>query len=173
MKQDKLVVKNNCHNGCCSCCGDCCIEFIPWTEKEIEIVKAYLKEHPEITEQNKVHDSNINVKCAFNDEKTHRCLIYPVRPSICKCFKCNQDPKDISKNRGVYLRSAYVNKNCSTNPFMSMSNLVSTHSMFFNNTLWDYDFVIAYSRKFASLFNIDSKVLCEQLIKYFVTLIEE
>jgi len=81
-------------DGVCVKCGACCTNFLPMTEREIRIIKAYVKRNGI-----KPHDHSIPFAkksvdwvCPFMDGgKEEKCDIYKVRPRICQLFIC--DPK--------------------------------------------------------------------------------
>lgn len=99
------IVNNTC-NGLCSCCGSCCSLFIPFTEKELTIIKQYVKEH-NIKPINREDETSIKASCCFYDDKNHKCNIYEVRPYACRDFKC--DHKDWKKRRELYCKRAKYN----------------------------------------------------------------
>lgn len=81
-------------NGRCVGCGECCSNALPMKQKEVNVIRRYIKEHG-IKEQkvqtvfaNPVYD----LTCPFlrKDVSKDRCVIYPVRPQICREFKCNK-----------------------------------------------------------------------------------
>ena len=81
-------------NGRCVGCGECCSNALPMKQKEVKVIRRYIKEHG-IKEQkaqavyaNPVYD----MTCPFlrKDVSKDRCTIYPVRPQICRDFKCNK-----------------------------------------------------------------------------------
>ena len=45
---------------------------------------------------------SIDMRCPFRDEQNQKCVIYPVRPSICRSFQCNLSQKDIDRNKMVF-----------------------------------------------------------------------
>lgn len=65
----------------CKNCGDCC-GVIPAAANEIKHIQEYLDKHPMIREiaQRQSH----SIKCPFRDETNRKCLIYPVRPIVCR-----------------------------------------------------------------------------------------
>lgn len=77
-------------NGECIKCGECCSNILPMSEKEIKIIKRYIKKH-----KIKEHKHVLPIKeyydatCPFLDDE-HRCTIYKVRPLICRSFKCDK-----------------------------------------------------------------------------------
>jgi|GEM_PF-3128064 len=68
-----IPAHKNCNN-----CGDCC-GVIPATTKEIELIKKHLRDNPNIKPVNEN-----SIECPFRDIKIKRCLIYPVRPLVCR-----------------------------------------------------------------------------------------
>lgn len=70
-------------DGKCSNCGNCCGNFLPLTETEINIIRIHIKAH-QITKMNKNP-----LKCPFRDEENKKCTIYEVRPFICKMWRCD------------------------------------------------------------------------------------
>ena len=108
--ENNVYVTNNCKNGKCSGCGECCTDFLPLTKHEIKVIEEYLIKHPEIKEQYKnLSQDFFDVRCAFHDENTHRCLIYPVRPDICRTFQCNKCSKVLTLNKKKHFDKAFVN----------------------------------------------------------------
>ncbi len=81
-------------NGRCISCGECCSNVLPMKMKEIKVIKRYIKDHG-IKEQ-KVSavfaDPVYDLTCPFlrKDVSKDRCTIYPVRPQICRDFKCDK-----------------------------------------------------------------------------------
>lgn len=93
--------------GQCSRCGECCSIFIPFTEKELSIIKEYVSKH-NIQPVNRFTPKGMEAMCCFYDSKNHKCNIYEVRPFVCRDFKC--DHKDWLKRRNQYeKRSKYNN----------------------------------------------------------------
>ena len=133
-------VENFTCNGKCSGCGNCCTDFLPMSRADEKRIKDYLKLHPEIKEQ--IHldsDNNMHIKCAFRDEVNNKCLIYPVRPQICRKFLCCQKLDTIIKTRDSIQANCFYNRlDFKT---MQMSNMISTHALFFDNYQWELDFV--------------------------------
>lgn len=107
MEEDnKIVVKTINHQ--CSRCGDCCGLFIPFTEKELTVIKNYVKEHniKPVDRINKV-TGQFEAHCCFYDSVNKKCTIYEARPFVCKDFKC--DRKDWKKRRIQYEKRAKYN----------------------------------------------------------------
>ena len=60
-----------------------------------------------------------DMTCPFRDEKNKKCLIYEIRPEICRVFQCNQERDAIKANK---MRLHGVN------------NVVLMRNEFFGNT---------------------------------------
>ncbi len=91
-------------NGKCSNCGGCCADLLPVSDKEIKHIKLYLKSH-DVKEQKHVlptMERVIDMTCPFRDERNRKCLIYCVRPAICRDFKCDMPKKKIELNKALY-----------------------------------------------------------------------
>lgn len=77
-------------NGKCSGCGACCANILPMTRKEIAEIKRYVKRFgikPQkhfVPSRNPVYD----MICPFR--ANNRCVIYPVRPYICRIWDCGK-----------------------------------------------------------------------------------
>ena len=112
-------------NGKCSQCGQCCSNLLPLSDKEIARIKAYIKKHG-IKEQRHNALMTVDMTCPFRDERNKKCLIYDIRPKICRVFQCNQERYVIVANK---MRMHGVN------------NVVLMRNEFFGNTE-DLDFVI-------------------------------
>lgn len=112
-------------NGKCSQCGQCCSNLLPLSDKEIARIKAYIKKHG-IKEQRHNALMTVDMTCPFRDERNKKCLIYDIRPKICRVFQCNQERDEIVANK---MRMHGVN------------NVVLMRNEFFGNTE-DLDFVI-------------------------------
>jgi len=89
----------------CSNCGECCSIIIPLTEKEVQVIKDYVKVH-NIQPTNRINENNMNAKCCFLGED-NMCKIYEVRPYVCRDFKC--DHKDWRQRRVKYAQRAKYN----------------------------------------------------------------
>lgn len=105
-------------NGKCSQCGQCCSNLLPLSKSEINRIKAYVKKHG-IKEQRHNATMLTDMTCPFRDEKNKKCLIYEIRPEICRVFQCNQERDTIVANK---MRMHGVN------------NVVLMRNEFFGNT---------------------------------------
>ena len=84
-------------DGKCSNCGNCCNALLPISDKEIKIIKNYVnskKIKPVVINHPIAH--LIDLTCPFRDDLNKKCLIYEVRPLVCKQFICNK-PNEYSK----------------------------------------------------------------------------
>lgn len=103
-------------NGKCSNCGECCSDLLPLSDEEVIKIKKYIKKH-HIKEQRHNFLQGVDLTCPFRDEANRKCLIYDIRPAICKQFMCNHTQEDIKKskvdfhkqNRVVFMRNEFFN----------------------------------------------------------------
>lgn len=91
-------------DGQCSNCGSCCGNFLPVSDEEIRTIKRYVKKHG-IREQ--IHryptaEPMIDVTCPFRSDTEKKCLIYEVRPAICRDYRCDKPRKKIKADRDMY-----------------------------------------------------------------------
>lgn len=103
--------QNNCINNNCSKCGSCCTPFLPMSKSEVNKIFQWLKKHPDIIKEaynnSPIKDNIINIKCCFY--KDNKCLIYEVRPWICRAYKCNQNDLEVSSNKNIASNKAFYN----------------------------------------------------------------
>lgn len=130
-------------NGKCSNCGNCCTNLIVMSDREVNRIKVYLRQHP-VNEQflkSKIDIKSVDMTCPFRDHVHGKCLIYSVRPEICKQFICNKDEYSLLLNRNklasenrrsVFMRTEFFgNKedinffNEIINPFESVDSYLS------------------------------------------------
>ncbi len=100
MEQTCFVKDYTC-NGRCSNCGQCCSDMLPLSEKEIKTIKEYVRKHS-IKEQRHNASMSVDLTCPFRDERNRKCLIYEVRPAICRSFICNQPLSEMEANKARY-----------------------------------------------------------------------
>ena len=91
-------------NGACSGCGACCSNFLPISKEEIRRIKQYVKKN-HIKEQMcnyPTAEPLLNFTCPFRDNTRKKCLIYKVRPAICRDFQCDKPRKKIFADKEMY-----------------------------------------------------------------------
>lgn len=76
----------------CTGCGGCCSNLLPMTDKEIRVIRGYVKKH-RIKEHRHLlplSEPAFDMTCPFLDDskKCEKCTIYEVRPTICREFIC-------------------------------------------------------------------------------------
>ena len=97
-------------DGECTSCGACCSNFLPISSKEIKEIKRYVKKK-HIKEQKifaPTRQPVLDLTCPFRSENERKCLIYSVRPAICKDFKCDKPRKQIKMSKELYHRKYTV-----------------------------------------------------------------
>lgn len=87
-------------NGRCSECGECCTNVMKISQTEIARIRAYIKCHgikPVDHFRAPMAGDFLDMCCPFLDDKrpSRKCIIYPVRPAICRHFMCRSisDPE--------------------------------------------------------------------------------
>lgn len=98
----KKGVTNFCVDGKCSGCGKCCSALLPVSTKEIKEIRRYVKKKGiKPVKHNVLAMKFVDWTCPFLDDSRscERCLVYPVRPKICRTFQCNQPPSEIRENK--------------------------------------------------------------------------
>ena len=88
VKNDIKITDNSCC-GKCSKCGECCTNLLPVTQKEIETIQEYVIAN-KIRPQKQMLVMQNRLTCPYYNGK--KCLIYEVRPLICKEFYCYKKP---------------------------------------------------------------------------------
>lgn len=76
-------------NGKCSKCGECCSNFLPVSQSEVNKIQKYVIEN-KIRPQKQMLVMRNTLTCPYFNGK--KCLIYEVRPLICKEFYCYKKP---------------------------------------------------------------------------------
>lgn len=89
MLNQKVKITDNSICGHCSKCGECCTNFLPVTQKEIDIIQEYVIAN-KIRPQKQMLVMQNRLTCPYYNGK--KCLIYEVRPLICKEFYCYKKP---------------------------------------------------------------------------------
>ena len=75
--------------GECSKCGECCSNFLPVCQEEIEKIQEYVIKNNIQPNKSMLVMQN-KLACPYFSGK--KCFIYEVRPAICKCFYCYRKP---------------------------------------------------------------------------------
>lgn len=91
-------------DGKCSNCGSCCSNLLPMSAKEIKVIKRYIKKKG-IKEQVRrwpAAATPADFTCPFRSDAERKCLIYEVRPAICRDFQCDKPRKQIHADRDMY-----------------------------------------------------------------------
>lgn len=84
-------------DGECSSCGACCSSLLPISEKELKVIKRYVKKN-HIKPQKHIPptvEPTFDLTCPFRDDNNRICIIYSLRPQICRSFKCDKPQNDI------------------------------------------------------------------------------
>jgi len=137
-------INNYCIDSQCSNCGHCCsASGLPVTQKEVMRIVDYVKSnsiHPvnrgwvkEFHENGKLENPVIDARCCFYDHVNRICLIYPVRPSVCKSFQCNLSQEYIESVRENCHRAAYYNRQSGENG--NIKRLTNFDMLFYNEML--------------------------------------
>lgn len=87
--KNDIKITDNSWCGQCSKCGECCTNFLPITQKEVEAIQEYVIEN-KIRPQKQILVMQNRLTCPYYNGK--KCLIYEVRPLICKEFYCYKKP---------------------------------------------------------------------------------
>lgn len=85
-------------DGRCIGCGECCSSLLPLSDKDIKRIKVYMIRH-NIKERKRITPSArpvIDLTCPFRDNVEKKCTVYPVRPDICRQFRCDRPSRDIA-----------------------------------------------------------------------------
>ena len=93
-------------NGKCVGCGKCCSNYLPLSSKEIKEIHRYIKKHHITEKKHNIPTAKpiLDMTCPFLDESKdcEKCTIYPVRPQICRDFKCDNPRKKIYADKRKY-----------------------------------------------------------------------
>lgn len=83
----KITDNSICGN--CSKCGECCTNLLPISQKELDTIQEYVIKN-KIRPQTQILVMQNRLTCPYYNGK--KCLIYEVRPLICKEFYCYKEP---------------------------------------------------------------------------------
>lgn len=91
-------------DGACSNCGECCSDFLPISQGEIARIKAYIRKHDIKAEKHFLPTvkPTLDMTCPFRDNAERRCKIYPIRPAICRDFRCDKPKQQIWADKQKY-----------------------------------------------------------------------
>ena len=87
--EGNVHITDNSVCGKCSKCGECCSNFLPISQNEADTIQKYVIEH-KIRPQRQLLVMENRLSCPYYDGK--KCLIYEIRPLICKEFYCYKKP---------------------------------------------------------------------------------
>jgi len=106
---DGSEYSNNCINGKCSNCGECCSDLLPLTDAEVWQIKRYAKAHnlKEHRQAPFFDPKAADLTCPFRNEQIKRCEVYAVRPLICREFICTKSLQQAHHDRNL------VHESCS------------------------------------------------------------
>lgn len=123
------MCQNNCNGKECSRCGDCCAFSIPITRKEEKRIKEYIIQN-NIEPENLFENNDFYCRCCFYDAKNKLCKIYPVRPNICRSYKCNRNEEELEKEKVINHEKSYWNHIGKDD---KLRHLTSFDLLFYNN----------------------------------------
>lgn len=94
-------------NGKCVGCGACCSNFLPISGKEAKEIRRYIKKHHIMPKEKNFPTTKpieFDMTCPFldNSKNCDKCMIYSVRPMICRDFKCDNPKKKIYADKAKY-----------------------------------------------------------------------
>ena len=74
----------------CKHCGHCCDKILPITLLEQRTIINHLVQNNDILVKvtDKLIKNKRDLSCPFRDEENKRCMIYNIRPMICREFYC-------------------------------------------------------------------------------------
>lgn len=104
--EGNVKITDNSINGKCSKCGECCSCFLPICQEELELIQNYVIKN-NIKPQTHILVMQNRLACPYYNGK--KCLIYEVRPLICKEFYCNG--KINYKNAENFIHKKYITVN--------------------------------------------------------------
>lgn len=92
-------------NGKCTNCGACCSNFLPMSDQEAETIMRYIEKN-DIKEVKRLYPfaktPALDCSCPFRSDSKKKCLIYEVRPAICRDFKCDKPKEKIEADKDMY-----------------------------------------------------------------------
>ena len=90
-------------NGKCSCCGECCSNFLPMTKTEVETIRKIIRQRglKPSTRRIVLMADGYDATCPFLDDH-NRCVIYDDRPFICQVYSCADPVETAIRSLGWY-----------------------------------------------------------------------
>ena len=98
-----VKITDNSVCGKCSKCGECCTNLLPISQKELDTIQKYVIDN-KIRLQTQMLVMQNRLTCPYYNGK--KCLIYEVRPLICKEFYCYKKPD--MKTSKKFINDEYV-----------------------------------------------------------------
>lgn len=95
-------------DGKCSDCGQCCCDAICVTPAEVRRIAKYVRSHIVNAFPIAISNGNARASCPFRNEGLKRCEVYPVRPLICKTFRCGMGDDASKANLEKLLERPYA-----------------------------------------------------------------
>jgi hypothetical protein len=112
MRDYKSGVYNYTDNGRCTGCGDCCGRLLPLSKKEVKTIRRYvakkkIQPHTIITPS---MAPLLDMNCPFLDttKEKDKCMIYDIRPDICRSFKCDNVTSDPAAEKRLMNKTSKV-----------------------------------------------------------------
>lgn len=97
LKDIKHGVYNFTQNGKCISCGNCCTALLPMTKEELKTIQRFVKrKHLQIEKHT---GADLDLTCPFRNEEKRICMVYNIRPQICRDFKCDKPQKKIDDTK--------------------------------------------------------------------------
>lgn len=87
--EGNIQITDNSVCGQCSKCGECCSNILPVSQEEVNKIQKYVIKN-NVKPQTQMVVMQNRLACPYYDGK--KCLIYEVRPLICKEFYCYKKP---------------------------------------------------------------------------------
>ena len=100
---ETVKITDNSICGRCSKCGECCTNLLPVSQKEVDTIQRYVITN-KIRPQTQMLVMQNRLTCPYYNGK--KCLIYEVRPLICKEFYCYKKP-DIETSK-KFINDEYI-----------------------------------------------------------------
>ncbi len=101
-----VEITDNSICGKCSKCGECCTNLLPISQKELNTMQKYVIDN-KIRPQAQMLVMQNRLTCPYYNGK--KCLIYEVRPLICKEFYCYKKPNIETSKK--FINDEYITVN--------------------------------------------------------------